>query len=380
MLVSFPHEVRYEQGQSHYWSVRQTDQKPACRLSPTTSQETSNFVQYLYHHNIDFVVANGGHSIVPGASNLDGGITLDLSSISSISVTTDNASISIGTGARWRDVYQLLDPIGLTVSGARAGSVGAGGFLLGGGISISAPRHGWSCDTLESVEVVLANGSILVVNHTHHASLFRSLKGGGSNFGIATSFTMRTFPISTLQVAFLRYELHQISRLMNEISAINSEAHKDPGVSFDLSVALDPSSNKAFGFLMITRFGNISQSNILQPFFDISHSYESVNDVTPGDLADTVDLSNPRAYRCVRNSTNGEKHLTSVGQAASMHYDDSKRCTHFDRHSSGFWCDVHRRKSTGRRCIPPWNAHTTHQPGTIARRREREFKQHDGSG
>ena len=296
-----PHEVRYEQEQSHYWSARQTDLKPLCRLSPTTSQETSNLVQYLYQHNVDFVVANGGHSTVPGASNLDGGITLDLSSISSISVAADNGSVRIGTGTRWRNVYRSLDPIGLTVAGARAGSVGAGGFLLGGGISISAPRHGWSCDTLESIEVILANGSMLLVNHTHHANLFRALKGGGSNFGIAASFTMRTFPISTLQVAFLRYESHHISRLMDEISAFNSEAHKDPSVSLDLSMAMDPSSNKAFAFLMVTRFGNIPDSHVLQSFFDMSHSYESVKDVTPGGIADTVDLSNPRAYRYVHD-------------------------------------------------------------------------------
>jgi hypothetical protein len=258
-------------------------------------------VQYLYQHNVDIVVANGGHSTVPGASNLDGGITLDLSALASISVAADNASVRIGTGTRWRDVYRSLDPIGLTVAGARAGSVGAGGFLLGGGISISAPRHGWSCDTLESIEVVLANGSMTSVNHTHHANLFRALKGGGSNFGIATSFTMRTFPFSTLQVAFLGYESHHFGRLMHEISAFNLKAHTDPSISLDLSMAMDPLLNEAFAFLMVTRFGNISYSHILQPFFDIPHSYESVKDVTPGGLADTVDLSNPRAYRCVHD-------------------------------------------------------------------------------
>ena len=63
------------------------------------------------------------------------------------------------------------------------GIVGAGGFLFGGGISISAPQYGWSCDTLISAELVLADGSVLVVDQTHHAELFKALKGGAAISG-----------------------------------------------------------------------------------------------------------------------------------------------------------------------------------------------------
>jgi hypothetical protein len=254
-------------------------------------------MHYLHQHRINFAVTNGGHSTVLGASNLDTGVTLDLSSITSISVGADNASLEVGTATLWHDVYRLLDPKGLTVAGARAGSVGAGGFLLGGGISISAPQYGWSCDILISIELVLTNGSVLDVNQTHHADLFKALKGGGSNFGIATSFTMRAFPLASLQVAYIRYDGHQIGQLMHEISDFNANAHKDTKVSLDLSMAFDPVFGKIFAFLMMARFGSISDSHVLQPFFDISHSYESLEEVTPSELAYNVDFNNPKGYR-----------------------------------------------------------------------------------
>lgn len=198
--------------------------------------------------------------------------------------------------------------------------MGAGGFLLGGGISISAPRCGWSCDTLTSVELVLANGSVLAVNQTHHAEIFRALKGGGSNFGIATSFTMRSFRISLLQIAFVRYEWYQLSRLMLEVSAFSSKAHEDPNASLDLSMAFDHTSDQVFAFLMVTRFGNISQSQILQPFFDISHSYESVDEVMPGKLAYIVNWNNPRGYRYVSLCGNKENcsHVGFAGSRAAL--------------------------------------------------------------
>lgn len=254
-------------------------------------------MQHLYQQNIDFAIVNGGHSTVLGASNLDTGITLDLSSISSISVAADNASIEIGTGTRWQDLYQLLDPKRLTVAGARAGTVGAGGFLLGGGISISAPRYGWSCDTLISVNLVLANGSVLLVNQTNHADLFNALKGGGSNFGIATSFNMRSFPATLLQVAFIRFDRQQFPQLMDEISTFNGNAHEDTNASIDVSMAFDPASDDLFAFIMMTRFGKVSESHILQPFFELPHSYQSIEEVTPGAIAYNVDFNNPRGSR-----------------------------------------------------------------------------------
>ena len=83
-----------------------------------------------------FSIASGGHATAYGASNLDAGITLDLGALNSVSLAADASYIDVGTGARWLDVYQVLDPFGLTVAGGRAASVGVGGYLLGGMCSL----------------------------------------------------------------------------------------------------------------------------------------------------------------------------------------------------------------------------------------------------
>ena len=71
-----------------------------------------------------------------GASNAPGGITIDLKLLNEISVLEDKngeAEVTrVGPGNRWKDVYQKLDPMGLTVVGGRASIVGVGGFILGG--------------------------------------------------------------------------------------------------------------------------------------------------------------------------------------------------------------------------------------------------------
>lgn len=295
--MAFQNDDQYQQEQSQYWSTAQSDLRPACRLTPTTTQHTSDFLRYLHDHAIDFAIANGGHSTVLGASNLDTGITLDLSHLASISAAEDEGSVTIGTGARWSDVYNRLDPLGTTVAGARAGSVGTGGFLLGGGISILAPMKGWSCDTLISIEVVLADGTILHVDEAEHADIFKALKGGGSNFGVATSFTMQTLPFDMLQVAYLRFEWDQIEELLRQVATCNQDAHLDSNTSLDVSMAFDPDTNEPFAMLMVTRLGRISESQILRPFFEIQHSSNGVQDVAPSEVAREVNLNNPRGYR-----------------------------------------------------------------------------------
>lgn len=67
-----------------------------------------------------------------GASNIQDGITVDLSAIREVSVSEDHSITSVGGGARWEDVYLKLDALGLSVVGGRVFNVGVGGLILGG--------------------------------------------------------------------------------------------------------------------------------------------------------------------------------------------------------------------------------------------------------
>ncbi len=67
-----------------------------------------------------------------GASNAPGGITLDLRNLNGLSISDDRETAYVGTGNRWADVFEYLDPLNRTVVGGRSGDVGVGGFLLGG--------------------------------------------------------------------------------------------------------------------------------------------------------------------------------------------------------------------------------------------------------
>jgi hypothetical protein len=67
-----------------------------------------------------------------GASNAIGGVTMDLRHLNSLSIAVDHSSTIVGTGKRWGDVYEVLEPMNLTVIGGRDTQLGVGGFILGG--------------------------------------------------------------------------------------------------------------------------------------------------------------------------------------------------------------------------------------------------------
>ncbi|RYP21123.1 hypothetical protein DL765_002412 [Monosporascus sp. GIB2] len=217
--VFFPGNPAYKASLASYFSAQEASTYPACIVSPQTVQEVSTAVRILtttttttdssnpnlprHPLGCQFAVRSGGHSMVAGAANLAGGVTIDLSGLSSIELlplakypTSDATppTVSVGVGSTWGMVYAYLDDMELSANGARAAGVGIGGLTLGGGISYFGPRFGWTCDTVTNFEVVLANSTVVNANNRENPDLLWALRGGANNLGIVTRVDLQTFP------------------------------------------------------------------------------------------------------------------------------------------------------------------------------------------
>jgi hypothetical protein len=77
-------------------------------------------------------------------------------------------------------------------------------------------------------EVVLANGSIVTANKNLNSELFRSLKGGGSNFGILTKLVIETIPIGGIWISNSAYNVSAKESIIQTFYDFTANPDYDP--------------------------------------------------------------------------------------------------------------------------------------------------------
>ncbi|KAK8030083.1 oxidoreductase FAD-binding protein [Apiospora rasikravindrae] len=237
--IAFPDSSNYEASLASYYSAQQATVRPSCVVFPQTVREVSNAVKELAKEGPTawFAIRSGGHTSWAGASNIAGGVTLDLSGLNTVDLAQDGTSVRVGTGATWDTVYQKLDPLGRTVAGGRVAGVGVGGLTLGGGVSHLSPQHGWTCDTVLNFQIVLSDGEVVEANSEENADLFFALRGGGSNFGIVTRIDLQTFEQGPVWSASLMCDTSVIDATIQEFVRLSAAKDYDEYASSLLSFA-----------------------------------------------------------------------------------------------------------------------------------------------
>ncbi|KAE8160390.1 hypothetical protein BDV40DRAFT_313915 [Aspergillus tamarii] len=218
------------------WDAKQQEVRPACRVEPSTALEVSRVLEILVHHWCYFSVKGGGHSRNPGDSNSVGGVTVDLDRMTQVNILEPGNRARVGGGATSYQIYEALDARNLSFVGGRVGTVGVGGFTLGGGTSPFSNKYGWAVDNVYEYEVVLANGTIVNANETHNHDLYFALRGGGNNFGIVTAFTVRIFAQGPVSTTTTTYSHNQTEQVLDQVYELFTDETltSDPEMGYDM--------------------------------------------------------------------------------------------------------------------------------------------------
>jgi len=183
-----------------------------------------------------FAVRSGGHSPNPGFASVgSSGVLLDLGPLNQVTISADKATVLVGPGARWVDVYTELETEQLTTIGGRVSDVGVGGLILGGGMSHFSNFWGMPADNVKNFQVVLADSTVVNANAQTNTDLFKALKGGGPNFGIVTEFELYTNPNYKVWYTFNVYNATDSAAVLNAAVSVQAAMDKDPHVGFFLT-------------------------------------------------------------------------------------------------------------------------------------------------
>lgn len=99
--VNYPNSTSYNATLASYWSLQEGTTAPNCIVVPTTSQDVSTAVSILSRHGCDFAIKSQGHAPAQGFANIEHGVTIDLTSLTTVQLNQDLSVASLGTGQNW---------------------------------------------------------------------------------------------------------------------------------------------------------------------------------------------------------------------------------------------------------------------------------------
>ena len=188
-------------------------QHPAGVAYVANAHDVSTCLAFVRKFGVPFAARSGGHSYAGWSGST--GLIIDVSNLKTIGVSGTTAVI--GAGTRLIDFYHGLAAKNRAVPGGSCPTVGIAGLTLGGGIGVTARAYGLTCDSLESVQIVTANGAVLTATSDpkQYGDLFWACQGGGGgNFGVVTSFTFRTQPAPSVCLFSMSWPWSQAARVI----------------------------------------------------------------------------------------------------------------------------------------------------------------------
>lgn len=205
-----PADASYD-GARVLYNTRFDSVRPQAIARCASVDDVRECVRFARTFAISPALRSGGHSY--GGWSTGTGLVVDVSPLDAVVV--GEGQVTVGAGARLIDVYTTVAARGVGIAAGSCPTVGLTGLTLGGGIGVLTRAWGLTCDDLVAAQVVTADAQVRDCSETTDADLFWALRGGGGgNFGIVTSLTLRTHPVGDLALGFLTWPWGQAAAVV----------------------------------------------------------------------------------------------------------------------------------------------------------------------
>ena len=229
-----PGDGAYDEARKVYNGM--IDRRPAAIIRCADVADVIAAVGLARETGLDLSVRGGSHS-VPGFGTNDGGVVCDLSAMRGTRVDPARRTARAEGGCTWGDLDHATHAFGLATTGGIISTTGVAGLTLGGGIGHLARGQGLSCDNLVSADVVTAEGELVTASEEENEDLFWALRGGGGNFGVATSLEFRLAPVGEIYGGPIFYPVERAAEVMSFYREFIAAAPEQLGAFFAFQIA-----------------------------------------------------------------------------------------------------------------------------------------------
>jgi FAD/FMN-containing dehydrogenase len=207
---------------------------------------------------LEVSIRGGGHNIA-GRAVTEGGLMIDLAEMKGIHVDPVARTARAQGGVIWRELNREAALHGLAVTGGFISTTGIAGYTLGGGIGWLMSKYGLAADNLLSAEIVTADGQVLHPSASEHPDLFWAIRGGGGNFGVATSFEYQLHPVSTVFGGLIAFPFDAARDVFGLFREFTATASDDASLIAGLVHAPDGSGAK-LAALLVFHTGSLEEA------------------------------------------------------------------------------------------------------------------------
>lgn len=172
-------------------------------------------LRFANEHDIGVSVKSSGHSFEGQSTSADSlmiwmrhfrqtNVIHDFTDSCGVTKTT----FQVAGGQNFDDVFIRIKNDYHIASGTCQTVALGGGWLTGGGVSWTSRKYGYGVDNVLSMDVVLADGTLVTADACNdHSDLFWALRGGGGgNFGIVTQVEYVLHPPTKIVVLEFNYQ------------------------------------------------------------------------------------------------------------------------------------------------------------------------------
>jgi FAD/FMN-containing dehydrogenase len=225
------------------------DRRPALIARCRGTADIVDAIALAREAGLEISVRGGGHSIA-GRCVADGALMIDLSEMKGIYVDPAERTIRAQGGVSWAEFNREAAVHGLATPGGTVSTTGIAGLTLGGGVGWLSSAHGLAADNVLSIELVTSGGDVLDVTADSHPDLFWALRGGGGNFGVATSFEYRLYPLREVVGGVIAYPFEAAGDVLRFYREITQSYSDELTLLCGLIHAPDGSGTKLTAFVI----------------------------------------------------------------------------------------------------------------------------------
>jgi FAD/FMN-containing dehydrogenase len=212
--IILPTDRRYSHAR-RVWNhaINQYPQLIARCINP---EDVIRAIQFAGDNQLLVAVRAGGHSFA-GHGVCDGGIVIDLSPMTQVTIDPMSKLVRIAPGVLGQQLDHVAQAFKLAVPLGSCPSTGVVGYALGGGAGSLTPKFGYACDHIAECQLIMANGRQVTARPDEHEDLFWAMRGAGANFGVVTSLQLRLDPIEQVLSGHLKYPIRQAAKILTFI-------------------------------------------------------------------------------------------------------------------------------------------------------------------